>query len=240
MVRLHGNLLVDQREFAMPPNSTSSEPAAERQGAHAVASARDTSDMTEAEECLAEEEALTAEPADESAADKKNKLPEIPIAEVAVITCREDLDKVILRHRDWMEAVLNPKADVAHGRANLRGADLRPYDLSGVNLSGADLSGANLQGVELIGANLTVANLTNANLSCANLRLARMMRAKVEGADLRGADLTGAHLVGVDLAKAILKSDDKVAEIPAEVAPETTVAAADDVGFDAESTTEAF
>lgn len=193
----------------MSPHSHDFESTEPRQGATAAR------EMTEAEECLAEEEALNAEPEQESPEGKKNKLPEIPIAEVAVIQNQVDLNRVLARHKDWMEAVLNPKIEVAHGRANLRGADLRPYDLSGVNLSGADLSGANLQGVELVQANLTVANLTNANLACANLRNARMMRARVEGADLRGADLTGAHLVGVDLTKALLKSPDAEAEAPA-------------------------
>ncbi len=191
----------------MSPQSFSADSPEQRQGAAVAPTESRDREMTEAEECLAEEEAKSAEP--ETPEAKKNKLPEIPIAELAVIQCREDLDRVLARHKDWMDAVLSPKVEVAYGRANLRGADLRPYDLSGANLSGADLSGANLQGVELTYANLTVANLTNANLACANLRNARMLRARVDGADLRGADLTNAHLVGVDLSKAITRSPEE-------------------------------
>lgn len=209
----------------MSPNPLSAT-ADGRQGA--TAAPRESREMTEAEEVLAEEEAAGAEGTDEAPADKKNRLPEIPIAELAVVTCREDLDRVLARHREWMDAVLDPKVEVAHGRANLRGADLRAYDLSGANLSGADLSGANLQGVELVGANLTVANLTNANLACANLRNARMLRAKIEGADLRGADLTNAHLVGVDLTKAVLKSKDEAPAAKAETEATAVATAAAD------------
>ncbi len=204
----------------MSPNpSSSTSPGDERQGASAVPFEDDAAELAadDQAELAATGEVVVAEVV-ESPADKKNKLPEIPIAEVAVITSQADLDKVLAKHKGWMEAVLDPKVEVAHGRANLRGADLRPYDLSGVNLSGADLSGANLQGVELVNANLTVANLTNANLACANLRGARMMRVKIDGTDLRGADMTGAQLVGVDLSKAQLKSKEEPA--PAlEVAP---------------------
>ncbi len=212
----------------MSPQPFNADSPEQRQGATVAPSERADRELTEAEECLAEEEALHAEPEVETPEAKKNKLPEIPIAELASVRSREDLDRVLARHKDWMDAVLSPKVEVAHGRANLRGADLRPYDLSGANLSGADLSGANLQGVELVGANLTVANLTNANLACANLRNARMLRARVEGADLRGADLTNAHLVGVDLSKAITRSPEEAAA-PAEAAPAAPVVESTDL-----------
>lgn len=178
-------------------------------------------ERTEAEEALAEgspAEAAASAEAPESGAKKKG-LPVIPIAERAVITCREDLDRVIAAHQQWIDGVFDPKVEVAAGRANLSGADLREYDLSGVNLSGANLSGANLQGCEMVNANLTVANLQGAQMQCTNLRNTRMLRAKVDGADLRGADLTGAVLTGVDLTKAILRS-----EVEVETPPDTDAA----------------
>ena len=57
---------------------------------------------TEAEEILADEEAAQAAAAAtplagadaEDPKKKKNALPEIPVAELAVITCRDDLDRV--------------------------------------------------------------------------------------------------------------------------------------------------
>lgn len=151
-------------------------------------------------------EAASTAPDDEKA--KKNRLPEIPVPNKAVVTCREDLDQVLAAHQAWIDAVLNPNVEVAVGRANLSGADLRGYDLSQVNLSGADLRGANLESVNLEGANLTVANLQNAVLACANLKGAKLTRAKLEGADLRGADLGHATLGGVDLSKCRMRTPD--------------------------------
>ena len=173
-------------------------------------------EMTEAEACLAEEErAQLAAQGESTAADdpgaKKNKLPEIPIAVRAVITCRADLDQVLQLHKKWISEVLSPNVEVASGRANLEGCDLRGYDLSGVNLSGANLANTNLANCDLSGANLTVANLQRAVLACTNLQFAKLTRAKLDGADLRGADMTGAQLVGVDLSKCVLKTPDTAA-----------------------------
>jgi hypothetical protein len=153
--------------------------------------------------------AANPEESEEAKKDGKAKLPEIHISEIATVTCQADLDRILADHREWADAVLNPKAETAKGRANLIGADLRPYDLSGKNLSGANLSGANLQGVDLVNANLTATNFENADLRCANLRGAKMIRTKVNGADLRGADLTNALLMSTDLTTAILKSPDE-------------------------------
>ena len=140
--------------------------------------------------------------------DAKAKLPEIHISEIATVTCQQDLDTILADHLQWAYAVLNPKADTAKGRANLKGADLRNYDLSGKNLSGANLSGANLQGIDMINANLTATNLEGADMRCVNLRGAKLVRTKLTGADLRGADLTETILIGVDLTSAITKSTD--------------------------------
>lgn len=137
----------------------------------------------------------------------KNRLPEIPIAERAEITCQNDLDRILAAHKRWVEAVLDPNIEVAAGRANLEGLDLRPYQLVGANLSGANLARCILTSSDLTRCNFTVANLQGAQLQDANLQGAKLTRAKLEGADLRGADLTGANLNGVDLSKCILKSE---------------------------------
>ena len=150
----------------------------------------------------------SAETEDDDKKDPKAKLPEIHISEIATVTCQQDLDNILKEHLEWAYAVLNPKAETAKGRANLKGADLRNYDLSGKNLSGANLSGANLQGIDMINCNLTATNLEGADMRCVNLRGAKMIRTKLTAADLRGADLTATILLGVDLTSAITKSSD--------------------------------
>ena len=167
-----------------------------------------------------------AEAEDESKKDAKAKLPEIHISEVATVTCQKDLDTILADHLQWAYAVLNPKADTAKGRANLKGADLRDYDLSGKNLSGANLSGANLQGIDMINTNLTATNLEGADMRCVNLRGAKLIRTKLTGADLRGADLTETTLIGVDLTTAITKSSE--AELAATAITSTEEVPADD------------
>lgn len=162
------------------------------------------SERTEAE-LVTDGDELAAAEDEPNEAPKKNRLPEIPIAEVAIITSAEDLQRVLESHRGWMAGVLDPKVEVASGRANLSGQDLRDYDLSDVNLSAANLSGANLTGVNLQGANLTATNLTGTMLACANLSGAKLRGARIDGADLRGADLTGANLGTLDLSRAIMK-----------------------------------
>ncbi len=156
------------------------------------------------------EEPILADGAEEAEEeDKKSKIIEVPVSEIADIKCQEDLDQVIENHRSWMDMVLNPKVSVAAGRANLKGCDLRAYDLTGINLSGANLEGVNLQGVELSGANLTATNLRGASMQACNLKGARMFKTKIEDADLRHADLTDAVIRGVDMEFAITSDDDK-------------------------------
>lgn len=167
-----------------------------------------------------------AEAEDDGKKDAKAKLPEIHISEIATVTCQQDLDTILADHLQWAYAVLNPKADTAKGRANLKGADLRNYDLSGKNLSGANLSGANLQGIDMINANLTATNLEGADMRCVNLRGAKLIRTKLTGADLRGADLTETILIGVDLTTAITKSTE--AELAATAIASPEEAPADD------------
>lgn len=136
----------------------------------------------------------------------KNRIPEIPVSQVRHVKSQEELDEVLAAHRQWVEQVLDPDVEVAHGRANLSGVDLRGLSLREANLSGANLAKANLAEVDLTSANLSAANLVGAILACANLSGAKLRGAKLEGADLRGADLTGAHLQGVDLSRCTMKS----------------------------------
>lgn len=180
--------------------------------------------LTDAEELAADEAAevaatgLEVADGDSDEADgkgaKKNKLPEIPISQIPTLNGPEDWVRVLVAHRQWKEAVLDPKVEVAVGRANLQGLDLTAYDFRNVDLSGANLSGAIMAGCDMTSVNLSAANLTNACLRAACLAGAKLRGARIDGADLRGADLTGAHLAGIDLSRAITKSDEP-AEIPA-------------------------
>jgi uncharacterized protein YjbI with pentapeptide repeats len=157
----------------------------------------------------ASEAESTPDETDEEETKAKSKIIEVPVSEVSVIECQEDLDQVLETHRLWMDMVLNPKVLVAAGRANLKNADLREYDLTGINFSGANLQGVNLQGVELAGANLTATNLVGASMQACNLRGARLFKTKLQDADLRHADLTDAIIRGVDMDLAITSDDDK-------------------------------
>jgi uncharacterized protein YjbI with pentapeptide repeats len=170
--------------------------------------APDDANLTEAEMVMREEEREAQGETEDDGEAKKNRLPEIPVAEIAVVASPEDLQRVLADHKAWMAAVLDPKVEVARGRANLQGVDLTGFDLEGANLSATNLAGANLEQVNLQGANLSAANLTGTRLACANLAGAKLRGAKIDGADLRGADLTGALLGTLDLSRAILKSDD--------------------------------
>ena len=147
------------------------------------------------------------------------KLPEIPVAEIATVTCQEDLVAVLKAHEFWTYGVLDPRVAAPAGRANLRGADLRGYSLQGVNLAGATLAGANLAECNLSGANLSAADLTGAILACADLTCAKLRGARIDGADMRGANLTGAFLGKLDLSRAILRSAEAAPSPPAADTP---------------------
>jgi len=130
---------------------------------------------------------------------------------------REDLQKILEKHRLWLD-------DCGGECANLSGADISGANLIGVDLSGANLSGADLSGTTLSDADLSCANLSDANLSnadlrgadlsgatlgsaylrFANLRGANLREASLSGADLRGTNLRGAYLVGASLCGANL------------------------------------
>ena len=88
-----------------------------------------------------------------------------------------DLQKVLGKHKKWLETVGSKGK-----KANLRGANL-----SGANLSGADLRRADLHRADLRRADLCGADLCGANLCFANLCFANLSDANLRGADLRGA-----------------------------------------------------
>ena len=95
---------------------------------------------------------------------------------------QEQLDKILVSHKEWMKGTGGERADLSSAYmrdANLCGANLRDADLRYANLHDADLRGANLRGADLYGADLRGADLSSA--------------------DLRGANLCGAHLCGADL-----------------------------------------
>jgi hypothetical protein len=193
---------------------------------------KDLLTMTDAEELAADDAAEPGHPErsegspDEeilrSAQDDinaKNKVPEIPVSERAILMSQADLDMVLAAHSRWVDAVLDPRAGIVGGRANLSQLDLTPYNLYRANLGGANLSGAIMHGMDLSGCNLTAADLRGADLRAADLRGARLSRARIDGARIAGADLSGATLTGVDLTKAIAKEAEEADGSPTPATP---------------------
>lgn len=127
----------------------------------------------------------------------------ISVAPQAQIQNEEDLEFVIKKHQDWMQAVLDPKATSAHGRANFRGVNLRGYDLSGRNLSCADFTECDLSDTNLSYAVLSCCHMTKANLSGANLKGAVFKKAKMDGAILTGAILDACDFSQVEMSKVV-------------------------------------
>ncbi len=72
---------------------------------------------------------------------------------------KQELDKIIDKHKLWLQSN-SEKGE----RANLSYADLRYADLRYANLSYADLSSANLRSADLSSANLRYADLSSADL----------------------------------------------------------------------------
>jgi hypothetical protein len=62
------------------------------------------------------------------------------------IIAREDLDRILAGHKQWLTT-----AGKEGQRADLTGADLTGANLTGANLSRADLQKANLSGADLRG-----------------------------------------------------------------------------------------
>lgn len=117
---------------------------------------------------------------------------------VSHISSREDMDPVILRHRQWKDSVLSARLELSSGRANLCNEDLSGFDLSGVDLSCAIFRGAKLCGTNFKGANLAGADFSSADLQGADLRNANLRRCKFQRADLREAEIEGAQIDGAD------------------------------------------
>lgn len=111
---------------------------------------------------------------------------------------RQELDKVLEKHRLWLEG------KVGGERAYLEGANLGRANLDGACLARANFERANLKGVSFVGTNLMKANLEGANLIMANLEGANLIGAGLEGANLSGASLIGANLAKTNLLGAIL------------------------------------
>jgi hypothetical protein len=126
---------------------------------------------------------------------------DIPVSLPVAIIDQKHLDQVISDHENWIITVLNPKAPLTSGRANVREANLCGLNLSGRDLRGANFSHAILDMVDLSRANLNGANLTAASLVGANLTKATCRRTKLDG-----ADLTDAMLDNTDFSHASLVS----------------------------------
>ncbi len=99
---------------------------------------------------------------------------------------QSELDSVLRRHQEWISSVLNPRADLMEGRANLKSADLRGFNLAGRDLRGANLSHANLAGVDLSHCILNGANLSHADLKNAILTGASVKRCNFDHSNLSG------------------------------------------------------
>jgi|GEM_PF-2303882 len=97
---------------------------------------------------------------------------------------QSELESVLRRHQEWISSVLNPRADLMEGRANLKGADLRGLNLAGRDLRGANLSHANLAGVDLSHCILNGANLSHADLTGAVLTGASVKRCNFDHSNL--------------------------------------------------------
>ena len=129
---------------------------------------------------------------------KEDPLSKIVPAPRVAITCREDLDAVLEKHRSWYQSVVDPRANLLWGhRANLAGQDMSGWNLEGIDLRGADLSNVNfdgcmmqtinLAGAKLSGASMVGADLYRANLSRANLTTTILKRANLKESNFKDA-----------------------------------------------------
>ena len=104
---------------------------------------------------------------------------------------REELEKILDDHADWLKS----------GRKQGVRADLCEANLRGANLYGANLSETDLREAKLSTANLREANLNKANLNKANLNKGTLNKADLSEADLREADLREATLNNANLSR---------------------------------------
>lgn len=156
---------------------------------------------------------LTAHSMSITAAPKFDPLKDIEISIPSVISCEDDLSKVLTAHQEWISSVLDPNRADARGRANLQGCNLSGFNLEGVNLSCADLRNANFQGANLRKANLSRARLQKAILRDADLTHANLRKAHLDETDLRDAILDEADVRGTDMTHAILRDADLSAKL---------------------------
>ncbi len=99
-------------------------------------------------------------------------------------------------------AIAEWRADHAHERLNLRGANLREVNLLKADLHRANLSEATLVGANLGAATLAAASLVKADVSAADLTLANLNGALLDEAILHGTSLILASLAGANLSHA--------------------------------------
>lgn len=100
---------------------------------------------------------------------------------------REEFDRILRRHRVWLES-----GGHEGSKAVLRQENLSFFDLAGEDLTDINLDMANLTGADLRGADLTFATLNEAWFKCADLRGANLSYCQVGAADFTGANLEGA------------------------------------------------
>lgn len=118
-----------------------------------------------------------------------------------------DREKVLAKHRHWLDTNKQDGKQGDFADANLRSADfsrknLREFYFRGCDLQGADLQEANLQEAYLARANLKGANLYGANLQEALLIRANLQRVDLQGANLQRAILNRANMEGAYLFRA--------------------------------------
>ncbi len=147
------------------------------------------------EQCVVEEpgsneQAIEQQAAEPTAPEKKSSLQYLASRPVK-IESESDLKIVIERHQGWIASVLNPRAELMEGRANLTGSDLSGFDLSETDLRGVNFSRCILRGTSFQGSNLNGANFNHADLQGADMRGCTVRRSIFDYADLRDAELGG-------------------------------------------------
>jgi uncharacterized protein YjbI with pentapeptide repeats len=142
------------------------------------------------EESGSNEQAIEQQASEPVAPEKKSSLQYLASRPVKIET-EADLKLVIERHQGWIASVLNPRAELMEGRANLTGSDLSGFDLSETDLRGVNFSRCILRGTSFQGSNLNGANFNHADLQGADIRGCSVRRTVFDYADLRDAELSG-------------------------------------------------
>ena len=134
-------------------------------------------------------------------------LNSIKVSKPAQVANQKQLDNIILRHRQWIDEVLQSSLSFSSGRANLNGANLSGLSLKGANLSCADLRGADLREADLSHANLSRCLLQGANLQRTILVKTKLQKAELSGADLRDIEYKDVCWDKVDLSQCTINQD---------------------------------